>query len=206
VSQKRLPTVYITQIFVQVKENSMLDAFSKAVVAADASTSTISDINALRAFVASGNRRLDAVNAIASNASCMVSDAVAGMICENQGLIQAGGNCYPNRRMAACLRDAEIILRYVTYALLAGDASVLDDRCLNGLKETYAALCVPTTSTVRAVQIMKAQAAAHIKDTPSEARAGSKLRKMGSPVVEDRCASLVAEASSYFDRIIAALS
>ena len=59
----------------------------------------------------------------------MVSDAVAGMICENQGLIQAGGNCYPNRRMAACLRDAEIILRYVTYALLAGDASVLDDRC-----------------------------------------------------------------------------
>jgi phycoerythrin beta chain len=188
------------------KESEMLDAFSRAVVSADASTSVVSDINALKAFVASGNRRLDAVNAIASNASCMVSDAVAGMICENQGLIQAGGNCYPNRRMAACLRDAEIILRYVTYALLAGDASVLDDRCLNGLKETYAALGVPTTSTVRAVQIMKAQAAAHIQDTPSEARAGAKLRKMGSPVVEDRCASLVAEASSYFDRVISALS
>jgi phycoerythrin beta chain len=89
---------------------------------------------------------------------------------------------------------------------LAGDASVLDDRCLNGLKETYAALGVPTTSTVRAVQIMKAQAAAHIKDTPSEARAGAKLRKMGSIVTEDRCATLVAEASSYFDRIISALS
>jgi phycoerythrin beta chain len=184
----------------------MLDAFSRSVVAADASTATVSDLAALRAYVVSGNRRLDAVNAIASNASCMVSDAVAGMICENQGLIQAGGNCYPNRRMAACLRDAEIILRYVTYALLAGDASVLDDRCLNGLKETYAALGVPTTSTVRAVQIMKAQAAAHIADNPSEARAGAKLRKMGTPVVEDRCSSLVAEASSYFDRIIAALS
>ena len=184
----------------------MLDAFSRTVVAADASTSVVGDLNALKAYIANGNRRLDAVNAIASNASCMVSDAVAGMICENQGLIQAGGNCYPNRRMAACLRDAEIILRYVTYALLAGDASVLDDRCLNGLKETYAALGVPTTSTVRAVQIMKAQAAAHIQDNPSEARAGAKLRKMCSPVVEDRCASLVAEASSYFDRIISALS
>ena len=184
----------------------MLDAFSKAVVQADASTSVVSDMGALKEFIAQGNRRLDAVNAIASNASCMVSDAIAGMICENQGLIQAGGNCYPNRRMAACLRDGEIILRYVTYALLAGDASVLDDRCLNGLKETYAALGVPTTSTVRAVQIMKAQAAAHIKDEPSEARAGAKLRKMGSPVVQDRCASLVAEASSYFDRVIAALS
>jgi phycoerythrin beta chain len=184
----------------------MLDAFSRAVVAADTSTSCVTDINALKGFIASGNRRLDAVNAIASNASCMVSDAIAGMICENQGLIQAGGNCYPNRRMAACLRDGEIILRYVAYALLAGDASVLDDRCLNGLKETYAALGVPTTSTIRAVQIMKAQAAAHIKDTPSESFAGNRLRKMGAPVVDDRCASLVAEASSYFDRVISALS
>ena len=184
----------------------MLDAFSRAVVAADASTNVVSDMEGLKNFVASGNRRLDAVNAIASNASCMVSDAIAGMICENQGLIQAGGNCYPNRRMAACLRDGEIVLRYVTYALLAGDASVLDDRCLNGLKETYAALGVPTTSTVRAVQIMKAQAAAHIKDEPSEARAGAKLRKMGSPVVADRCESLVSEAGSYFDRVISALS
>ncbi|NET33165.1 MAG: bleomycin hydrolase [Cyanothece sp. SIO1E1] len=184
----------------------MLDAFSRAVVAADASTQVVSNMADLKSFVANGNRRLDAVNAIASNASCMVSDAIAGMICENQGLIQAGGNCYPNRRMAACLRDGEIILRYVTYALLAGDASVLDDRCLNGLKETYAALGVPTTSTVRAVQIMKSQAAAHIKDEPSEALAGAKLRKMGSPQVQDRCASLVAEASSYFDRVIAALS
>jgi phycoerythrin beta chain len=75
----------------------MLDAFSRAVVSADASTSVVGDINALKGFIASGNRRLDAVNAIASNASCMVSDAIAGMICENQGLIQAGGNCYPNR-------------------------------------------------------------------------------------------------------------
>ncbi|MCJ8278482.1 MAG: C-phycoerythrin subunit beta [Rivularia sp. ALOHA_DT_140] len=184
----------------------MLDAFSRSVVSADASTSTVKDINALKEFVANGNRRLDAVNAIASNASCMVSDAVAGMICENQGLIQAGGNCYPNRRMAACLRDAEIILRYVTYALLAGDASVLDDRCLNGLKETYTALGVPTSSSVRAVQIMKAQVAAHIQDNPSEQFAGSKLKKMNPPLVDDRCSSLVAEATGYLDRVISALS
>ena len=106
----------------------MLDAFSRAVVSADASTAVVGDIDALKAFVASGNRRLDAVNAIASNASCMVSDAVAGMICENQGLIQAGGNCYPNRRMAACLRDAEIIpngkaCRAVTDMIANNDSS-----------------------------------------------------------------------------------
>lgn len=175
----------------------MLDAFSKAVVAADASTSVVSDIAALKEYVASGNKRLDAVSAIANNASCIVSDAVAGMICENQGLVQAGGNCYPNRRMAACLRDGEIVLRYVTYALLAGDASVLDDRCLNGLKETYAALGVPATSASRAVAIMKAAAVAFVSNTASK-------RKLS--VTSGDCASLAAETASYFDRVISALS
>lgn len=184
----------------------MLDAFSRAVVSADSSTSPIGGdkINELKSFVAEGNKRLDAVNAIASNASCIVSDAIAGMICENTGLIQAGGNCYPNRRMAACLRDGEIVLRYVTYALLAGDASVLDDRCLNGLKETYTALGVPASSTVRAVQIMKASSTAHITNTNTEAQAGSKFRQMA--VADGDCSSLAAEAASYFDRVISALS
>lgn len=185
----------------------MLDAFSRAVVAADASTSCISTdkVAELRKFIAEGNKRLDAVNAIASNASCCVSDAVAGMICENQGLIQAGGNCYPNRRMAACLRDAEIVLRYVTYALLAGDASVLEDRCLNGLKETYTALGVPATSTVRAVQIMKAQAVAHITDTNTQ-RSGKEGKCLRMGMAQGDCSALTAEVSSYFDRVISALS
>ncbi|MBW4593144.1 MAG: bleomycin hydrolase [Brasilonema angustatum HA4187-MV1] len=184
----------------------VLDAFSKAVVTADAKTGVLSgeEISKLRSFVSEGNKRLDAVNAIASNASCIVSDAVAGMICENQGLIQAGGNCYPNRRMAACLRDGEIVLRYITYALLAGDASVLDDRCLNGLKETYAALGVPTTSTVRALQIMKASSLAHINDTNTEANGGKRFRTMGAQ--KGDCSALTAEAASYFDRVVSALS
>ena len=174
----------------------MLDAFSRAVVAADASTSPISDLSSLKSFVAEGNKRLDAVNAIASNASCMVSDAIAGMICENQGLIQAGGNCYPNRRMAACLRDGEIVLRYVSYALLTGDGSILTDRCLNGLKETYSALGVPTGNTARAIEIMNLCAVAHINDTAE--------RKMGS--TKGDCAALASEAAGYFDAAIAAIS
>jgi len=184
----------------------MLDAFSRAVVSADTKTSCISgsDLDALKAFVASGNKRLDSVNAIASNASCAVSDAVSGMICENGGLIQAGGNCYPTRRMAACLRDGEIILRYVAYALLAGDASVLDDRCLNGLKETYAALGVPTQSAARAVQIMKAVSVAHINNTNTMYQGTAKYRKMDT--IQGDCSALAAEAASYFDRVISALS
>ncbi|MEO0802730.1 MAG: bleomycin hydrolase [Cyanobacteria bacterium J06642_2] len=184
----------------------MLDAFSRAVVSADTKTAAIggADIASLKTFISEGNKRLDAVNAITSNASCIVSDAVAGMICENTGLIQAGGNCYPNRRMAACLRDGEIVLRYVAYALLAGDASVLEDRCLNGLKETYSALGVPATSTARAVQIMKASSVAHILQTNTEANGGKRFRKMAA--AQGDCAAIGSEAAGYFDRVISALS
>ena len=161
------------------------------------SSSDLESLASIKELIDQGNKRLDAVNFISSNASCIVSDAVSGMICENPGLIQAGGNCYPNRRMAACLRDGEIILRYVTYALLAGDASVLNDRCLNGLKETYIALGVPTTSASRAVGIMKAAAVAFINNTASQ-------RKMS--VTEGDCSSLASECAGYFDTVIAAIN
>lgn len=176
----------------------MLDAFSRVVVSSDAKAAYVggSDLTSLKAFITDGNKRLDAVNYIVSNASCIVSDAVSGMICENPGLIAPGGNCYTNRRMAACLRDGEIVLRYVSYALLAGDSSVLDDRCLNGLKETYVALGVPTNSAARAVSIMKAAAAAFVTNTASQ-------RKV--EVSSGDCSALETETSSYFDKVSSAI-
>ena len=133
----------------------MLDAFSRTVVTADAKGAAIGseDLADLRKYVADANKRIDATLAITQNVSCIAADAVAGIVCENTGLTPPGGHCYPTRRMAACLRDGEIILRYVSYALLAGDPSVLEDRCLNGLKETYLALGVPTSNAIRAVEI-----------------------------------------------------
>nr|YP_010728622.1 R-phycoerythrin class I beta subunit [Phymatolithon calcareum]WEA76779.1 R-phycoerythrin class I beta subunit [Phymatolithon calcareum] len=177
----------------------MLDAFSRVVVNSDSKAAYVggSDLQALKKFIADGNKRLDSVNAIVSNASCIVSDAVSGMICENNGLISPGGNCYTNRRMAACLRDGEIILRYASYALLSGDASVLQDRCLNGLKETYIALGVPTNSSVRAVTIMKSAATAFINNTATQ-------RKIDT--IDGDCSSLAAEVGAYFDRVAAAIT
>nr|YP_063683.1 phycoerythrin beta subunit [Gracilaria tenuistipitata var. liui]AAT79758.1 R-phycoerythrin beta subunit [Gracilaria tenuistipitata var. liui] len=177
----------------------MLDAFSRVVIDSDTKAAYVggSNLQALKTFISEGNQRLDAVNSIVSNASCIVSDAVSGMICENPGLTSPGGNCYTNRRMAACLRDGEIILRYISYALLAGDPSVLEDRCLNGLKETYIALGVPITSSARAVNIMKASVAAFILNTAPG-------RKMDT--ASGDCTALASEVGSYFDRVCAAIS
>ncbi len=172
----------------------MLDAFAKVVAQADARGEYVSasQIDALSAMVADSNKRLDAVNRITSNSSAIVANAARSLFAEQPQLIAPGGNAYTSRRMAACLRDMEIVLRYVTYAIFAGDASVLDDRCLNGLKETYLALGTPGASVAVGVQKMKDAAIAIAND-----KAG---------ITPGDCSALMAEISSYFDRAAQAVA
>jgi phycocyanin beta chain len=171
----------------------MLDAFTKVVSQADTRGSYVSDaeIDALKDMVAAGAKRMDVVNRITGNASTIVANAARALFDEQPQLIAPGGNAYTNRRMAACLRDMEIILRYVTYAAFAGDASVLDDRCLNGLRETYQALGVPGGSVATGVQKMKEAAIAIVNDP--------------NGVTRGDCSSLIAELGSYFDRAAGAV-
>ncbi len=171
----------------------MLDAFTKVVDQADARGAFASDaqIDALKAMVADGTKRIDIVNRITSNSSTIVANAARSLFDEQPQLIAPGGNAYTNRRMAACLRDMEIVLRYVTYAVFTGDASVLDDRCLNGLRETYLALGVPGNSVGAGIGKMK-EAAIAIANDPNGITKGD-------------CSSLMAELGGYFDRAASAV-
>ena len=171
----------------------MLDAFTKVVSQADTRGDYVSDaqIDALKAMVAEGSKRMDVVNRITSNSSTIVANAARTLFAEQPQLIAPGGNAYTNRRMAACLRDMEIVLRYVTYAAFTGDVSVLDDRCLNGLRETYLALGVPGGSVAAGVNKMK------------EAAIGIANDRNG--VTQGDCSSLMSELGSYFDRAAAAV-
>jgi phycocyanin beta chain len=171
----------------------MFDAFTRVVSQADARGAylTAAQIDALKATVADGNKRIDTVNRITGNASSIVANAARALFAEQPQLIAPGGNAYTNRRMAACLRDMEIVLRYVTYAIFSGDASVLDDRCLNGLRETYLALGVPGGSVAAGVAKMK-DAAIAIANDPNGITRGD-------------CSALMAEVAGYFDRAASAV-
>ncbi|VXD20469.1 C-phycocyanin beta chain [Planktothrix serta PCC 8927] len=172
----------------------MFDAFTKVVSQADARGELLSSsqIDALSQMVAESSKRLDAVNRITGNASTIVTNAARTLFDEQAQLIAPGGNAYTHRRMAACLRDMEIILRYVTYAVFAGDASVLDDRCLNGLRETYLALGVPGASVAVGVGKMKDAALAIVNDPAG--------------ITPGDCSALASEIASYFDRAAAAVA
>ncbi|AUC61273.1 phycobilisome core component ApcF [Cyanobacterium sp. HL-69] len=112
-------------------------------------------IDSLKSYFQSGTARIQIANVINANSPELVLNAGKQLFEEVPELIRAGGNAYTTRRYSACLRDMDYYLRYVSYALIAGDTSVLDERVLQGLRETYNSLGVPIGPTVRGIQIMK---------------------------------------------------
>jgi phycocyanin beta chain len=171
----------------------MLDAFTKVVAQSDTRGELVSgaQIDALMAMVKEGAKRTDVVNRITGSASTIVANAARTLFAEQPQLIAPGGNAYTNRRLSACVRDMEIILRYVTYAVYLGDSSVLDDRCLNGLRETYLALGVPGASMANSITKMKDAAIAIANDR--------------NGIQPGDCSALMAEVAGYFDRAAAAV-
>ena len=108
----------------------------------------------LESYFHSGDMRARAATAVSANAKNIVTQTVAKSLLYTD-ITAPGGNMYTCRRYASCVRDLDYFLRYVTYAMLAGDTSILDERILNGLRETYNSLGVPVGGTIRAVQAMK---------------------------------------------------
>jgi phycobilisome core component len=112
-------------------------------------------VDSLKSYFATGSARLKAASTVTANAASIVRQAGTQLFEEIPDLIRPGGNAYTTRRYAACLRDMDYYLRYATYALVAGDNYVLDERVLQGLRDTYNSLGVPIGPTVRGIQIMK---------------------------------------------------
>jgi phycobilisome core component len=112
-------------------------------------------MDSLKDFFASGNARVAVATMVSGNAATIVRDAGLKLFEEVPELISPGGNAYTTRRYSACLRDMDYYLRYASYALVAGSMDLLDERVLQGLRETYNSLGVPIGPTVVGIQIMK---------------------------------------------------
>jgi phycobilisome core component len=112
-------------------------------------------LDTLKSYFSTGIERVQAAAVINANAASIVKQAGLRLFEEIPELIRPGGNAYTTRRYAACLRDMDYYLRYASYALVAGNTDLLDERVLQGLRETYNSLGVPIGSTVYGIQIMK---------------------------------------------------
>ena len=111
-------------------------------------------IDRIDAYYSQAELRLKAVELINLEAAEIVREASQRLWLNNPELLLPGGNAYTTRRLAACLRDMDYFLRYASYALIADDLTILDERVLNGLDDTYKSLGVPTGPTVRSIALL----------------------------------------------------
>ena len=134
----------------------MQDAITSGINAADVQGKYLDDssVEKLKSYFKTGELRVRAAATIAANAATIIKESVAKSLLYSD-ISRPGGNMYTTLRYAACIRDLDYYLRYATYGMLAGDPSILDERVLNGLKETYNTLGVPIGATIQAIQAMK---------------------------------------------------
>lgn len=115
----------------------------------------VTAIKELQAYFDTGLDRIKAIELINSKASKIIKEVSIQLYNEQPELLRPGGNSYTTRRYAACLRDLEYYLRYASYALIAGNNNILNERVLDGLRDTYNSLGVPIAPTVRSIQILQ---------------------------------------------------
>jgi len=149
------------------------------------------NIENIKEFVDTANSRLDAINSITNNSHAIAADAVTAMICENEDSLKSNNSVNTTNKMSVCLRDGEIILRYITYLLITNDESILGKSCLKDLKNTYLSLGVPLENAVRVVELIRDATISDIQTTMN-------LTNENKTMIID----LISETSIYFEKII----
>ena len=161
-----------------------MSVVTKSIVNADAEARYLSpgELDRIKSFVTSGDRRLRIAQTLTENRDRIVKDAGAQMFQKRPDVVSPGGNAYGEEMTATCLRDLDYYLRLVTYGVVSGDVTPIEEIGIVGAKEMYNSLGVPLSALVEGVRAMKSVASALLSG-------------------EDG-----AEAGSYFDYVIGGLS
>ena len=97
-------------------------------------------------------------------------------------VVSPGGNAYGEEMTATCLRDMDYYLRLVTYGVVSGDVTPIEEIGIVGVREMYKSLGTPIDAVVEGVRAMKSVATSLLAGDDA------------------------AEAASYFDYVIGAMS
>lgn len=156
---------------------------TKSIVNADAEARYLSpgELDRIKAFVTSGERRLRVAQTLTDSRDRIVKQAGDQLFQKRPDVVSPGGNAYGQEMTATCLRDLDYYLRLITYGIVAGDVTPIEEIGLVGVREMYKSLGTPIDAVVEGVRAMKAAAT-------------------GMMAGED-----AAEAGSYFDYVIGAM-
>ncbi|BAZ30643.1 phycobilisome protein [Cylindrospermum sp. NIES-4074] len=156
---------------------------TKAIVNADAEARYLSpgELDRIKSFVAGGAQRLRIAQVLTDNRERLVKQAGDQLFQKRPDVVSPGGNAYGQELTATCLRDLDYYLRLVTYGIVAGDVTPIEEIGVIGARELYKSLGTPIEGVAEGIRGLKNSASSLLS-------------------VED-----AAEAGSYFDYLAGAL-
>ncbi len=150
-----------------------MSVVTKSIVNADAEARYLSpgELDRIKGFVSSGERRLRIAQTLTESRERIVKQAGDQMFQKRPDLVSPGGNAYGEQMTATCLRDLDYYLRLVTYGVVSGDVTPIEEIGLVGVKEMYNSLGTPIPGVVEGVRGLK-NAAASLLSGEDAAEAG----------------------------------
>lgn len=130
---------------------------TKAIVNADAEARYLSpgELDRIKSFVTTGERRLRIVQALTENRERIVKQAGDQLFQKRPDIVSPGGNAYGQEMTATCLRDMDYYLRLVTYGVIAGDVTPIEEIGVVGVREMYRSLGTPIEGVAEGIRAMK---------------------------------------------------
>ena len=156
---------------------------TKSIVNADAEARYLSpgELDRIKAFVSSGEARLRIAETLTGSREKIVKEAGDQLFARRPDVVSPGGNAYGDEMTATCLRDMDYYLRLITYGVVSGDTTPIEEIGLVGVREMYKSLGTDIGAVAQSVQEMKSIA-------------------LGLLAADD-----ATEASGYFDYVIGSL-
>ncbi|MFM6189159.1 MAG: allophycocyanin subunit alpha [Planktothrix sp.] len=157
---------------------------TKSIVNADAEARYLSpgELDRIKAFVTSGERRVRIAETLTGARERIIKEAGSQLFQKRPDVVSPGGNAYGQEMTATCLRDLDYYLRLVTYGIVAGDVTPIEEIGIVGAREMYKSLGTPVEAVVEGIRATKNVATGLLSG-------------------ED-----AAEAAAYFDYVIGAMS
>jgi allophycocyanin alpha subunit len=156
---------------------------TKSIVNADAEARYLSpgELDRIKSFVSGGAQRLRIAQVLTDNRERIVKQAGDQLFQKRPDVVSPGGNAYGQEMTATCLRDLDYYLRLVTYGIVAGDVTPIEEIGIVGVREMYKSLGTPIEAVAAGVSAMKSVASTLLSAEDS------------------------AEAGAYFDYVVGAM-
>jgi len=138
-----------------------MSVVTKSIVNADAEARYLSpgELDRIKSFVSSGERRLRIAQTLTESRERIIKQAGDQLFQKRPDVVSPGGNAYGEEMTATCLRDLDYYLRLITYGIVSGDITPIEEIGIVGVKEMYTSLGTPIAGVAEGVRAAKAVAA-----------------------------------------------